>query len=310
MLPESRDLRSNLVYAWRRYVEATLASGKDDEALALLRRAAKAVPDEREFRSEHDWFVGLGEKQIKQKGWEAGLEVVDRGLKVLPPAEGKKLKEWRVGVLRRWSQSLLDRHDFDGSVRVLARAYALDGDDREVRAGIAYHAHKAFAALEKKPGLPALIEHYQALVQQFPRVTEIAEAGESHATQAVLRLTQARKFEAAIEAAQQYRPLLARPEQWAEVGAIPYDRWARHLAEQKDWEAALAKYAQGLRAFPGQQRLANNAGATVDEWAQGAIRAKKWEEAIGIYKVGLKYFPEDTHLRARLSYCEKMQQRS
>jgi tetratricopeptide (TPR) repeat protein len=307
-LPGSHELRTNLVHAYSRYVEATLASGKDEDALALLRRAARAVPEEREFRHEHDWFVGLGEKRVKEKGWEAGLEVADRGLKVLPAAEGKKLKEWQAGVYRRWSQSLLDRQDFDGSVRVLARAYALGGDDREVRAGIAYHAHKALPAMETKSGVAGLVEHYQALVQQFPRVTEVAEAGQAHATQAVLRLAGAHKFEEALETAGRYRPLLARPEQRAEVGALVYDRWARHLAGQQQWEAALAKYAQGLQAFPGQARLTNNAAATVDEWARAALSAKQWEEAIGIYKVGLKYFPEDSHLRARLSYCEKMRQ--
>jgi tetratricopeptide (TPR) repeat protein len=303
--PKSRPLDNNHRIAWAGYIEATLKSGKDKDALALIGRAAKAVPGDKDFQSASHWFIRHGEKCIKEKGWEAGLAVVGRGLKVLPAGEGKKLLGWRSVVFRRWSQSLLGKQDADGSMKVLARAYALDPTDREVIAGIAYHTQEALWIMENR-GLPAVMKHYEALRNQFPKVDEIPRCGRSHAVRAVNKLADAKKFKEAVEAVGGYRTLTAKPGQQAELGGIAYDRWARHLASNKKWKEALDKYKEGLTAFPGQQRLANNAIATIDRWARLAIGPGDWDEAIRVYKVGLEYFPGDSHLQHNLRCCEKM----
>src|SRR5262249_55221055 len=141
--PKDQKLHDNRCFVWEKYVEDRLEAGQDLEALALIRRATKDVPGEKEWQSESSWFSRFGEKRIKKLGWEAGLEVADRGLKALPEAEGKKLREWRGSVFRQWSQSLLDKKDAAGSLKVLARAYALDDADKEIHAGIGYHTQEA-----------------------------------------------------------------------------------------------------------------------------------------------------------------------
>ncbi len=305
LAPKAQSLHTNHSNAWARYIENTLESGRDQDALLLIRRAGKAIPGDRDYQSESHWFCRHGQKHIDKKGWEAGLEVVNRGNKVLSEAETKKLLAWRSSVFRRWSQSLLAKQDVAGSLQVLARAYRLDSKDAEIIAGIVYHTQEALAIVERKDGLPAMMEHYQALCAAFPGVTPIAEVGFSHAQRGINRLAEAGKFEEAVKAMDQYQPLLAKPEQRSELAGIAYDRWAQHLAKGKEWKAALDKYAEGLKAFPKQARLTNNALVTIDQWARPAMNVKRWDEAIRIYQVGLEYFPGDRYLQEKVGYCEK-----
>jgi tetratricopeptide (TPR) repeat protein len=306
LAPKLDSLRNNQRIAWAAFIDAELAAGKDTEALAVVRRAARAVPDDRDFQSGHHWFSRHGEKRIPDKGWEAGLAVVERGLKVLPKEEMPKLLAWRSSVFRRWSQSLLEKNDAGGSLKVLARAYALDPADREIIAGIAYHTQEALPLLERGPGLPAMTEHYAALVKAFPKVKNVAEVGRSHVERAVKELADKQQFREAIAAVEKYRALLPEPKQREEVLAGAYEHWARHLADRKEWKAALDKCAEGFKATnPQQEALAARAVITVNKWAAPAIDAKQWDEAIRIYKIGLEYRPGDRDLQHNLDVCQK-----
>ncbi len=306
LAPQSDELHTNYSNAWSRYIMHTLKSGKDIEAVALMRRAAVAEPNGKDFQGGAVWFMRLGEQRIKQrKTFEAGLAVAQRGLRLLPVKDCKELRQWQSTLFRRWSQDLLDKQDPDGSLKVLARAYALDPQDREIINGIAYHAQKSLQMLESQ-GLPALVAHFRALRGQFPKVDEVAESGKWHAARRIQQLSAQKRFKEAVEAVERYQPLFATAKQYAEVGGDAYDLWALHLAGQQQWEAALRKYGEGLKAFPKQQRLLNNAEATVDQWAHAAIRAAKWDEAIRIYTTGLQIngLHNSKHLQENRKFCE------
>jgi hypothetical protein len=227
----------------------------------------------------------------------------------LPEAEAKKLREWRGGVFRRWSQWFLDEkqgQDVEGSRKVLARGYALDENDSVVLAGLAYHTQEALRVLDRKHGPKAAIEHYQALRRHFPRAGVIAEIAGAHARRAVQQLVEGKKFKEAVAAADGYQPLLAGAEQGAELVASAYAGWARALAADKQWKAALDKCSEGLKAAPNQPRLVQAVRVIVDDWAGPAITAANWDEAIGVYNVGLNYLPGDTHLQHNKDYCGRM----
>jgi tetratricopeptide (TPR) repeat protein len=304
--PRSGDLRDNCGFVWDEYIEATVAAGKDEEAVALAARAATALPDNKDFRSPSRWFIFHGEKRIKADGWDAGLAVADRGLKVLSPSEGKALSKWRISVFRHWSQERLDQADADGSLKVLARAYALDPKDKEAVAGIAYHTQEALRKVEDRSGVAAAVAHFKALRKQFPDVAEVAKEGEAHAARAVERLAREKKYKEAVAAVETYGALLPKPEQRARVGGAAYDLWASDLAAAKEWKGALDVYAEGLKAYPKHELLTHNGLATVDEWAAPAVEAKKWDEAARIYKTGLEYFPGNDHLLRKKKACEDM----
>ena len=292
---------------WSKQIETALESAKDQEALAIIGKAAKALPDDPIFRDSARWFERHGEKRIKEKGYEAGFDVAERALKVLPADEQAGILAWRRSLYRFWSQELLEKKDVDGSLKVLAKGYDLYPNDSNLQTAIAFHAQEALNVAEAK-SVDAVIELFQALSKQFPKVAEISRRGQRHTTLAVNKLVAAKKFKEAIEAVDRYGPLLPMPEQRAEVGGIAYEGWALHLADKKEWEPALAKYAEALKVYPGHVRLLGNAGIIANNWAKPAIKAKDWDEAIRIYGIALKHLPDHPELRERLKECEKMKE--
>jgi hypothetical protein len=300
--PGSKALTNNRNCAWEAYIDARLGSDEYQSALMLIRRAAGEPTTEIEFRRPSYWFIRHAEKRLKT-GWEAGLDAADRGSNLLGTAEARELSAWRTSAYRRWSQSLLEKEDVEGSRKVLARAYALNPRDRDLIEGIGLHTQEALRIVENRSGLPAMIEHYRIVQREFPDVDAIAECGRSHAVRSVMRRIQAKEFEEAVAVLKRYRPLMKTPEQYAELGGAVYDRWARSLAED-DIEAALVKYVDGLKVYPGQDLLENNALALLDKKAFPLIKEKP-DEAIRLYNLGLKYFKGNDHLLNNLRYCEE-----
>jgi tetratricopeptide (TPR) repeat protein len=305
MAPHSGPLKNNHHVAWVGYVDHTLATKKDAEAVALVARAVKAVPGDPAFQSAAESFVRHALNARDKDGWDAGIAVLERGLKVVPEAERKALRGHRSGFFRGWSQALLAKGDVDGSMTVLARGYALDPADEQIHAGIGYHTQEALAVLGKK-SVAAVAEHLAALGKQFPKVDDVRRVGEGHAARAVRKLADDGKYTDALEAIDTYRALLPTADARTEHGVTVYDLWARSRAKQGDWDGCLGKYVEGLKKYPQADRLTNNAVASVDEWAGGAMSKKDWDEAIRIYGVGLKSFPESGHLKHNKEYCEHM----
>ena len=303
--PGHESLQQNQSHAWSEYIDSALEAGDDDRAMGLVGRAAEATED-KDLDHASDAFIRFGDKRRKDD-WEAALSVAERGLKAVPESEREALLEWRSGVFRQRSQWLLEEEqgpDAEGSLQVLARAYALDPRDEEIIAGIAYHTQQALSLLEKKSGVKGMSEHYAALRKQFPKVEEIPEMGRSHALRAIKALADDEKFAEAVAAVDVYRPLYTDAAVRDELGGVAYDLWAEHLADQKQWRPALEKCAEGLRAFPKQDATVQRLRVTVDDWAEPAIDAKKWDEAIRIYDVGLEYAKGDEHLLQNRKFCE------
>lgn len=309
--PRHRSLEQNRTHAWVTYLDSVLEEGEDERAVELVQRAAKET-DESDLQHVSDAFIRFGEKRRKED-WEAALLVADRGLKVAPEAERKKLLEWRTSVFRQRSQWLLEEEqgpDVDGSLQVLARAYDLDPADEDIIDGIAYHTQQALELLESKSGVEPMIKHYAAIVERFPRVKEIPEAGRSHAFRGIKKLADAEKFSDAMAAVDTYRAICSDAAGREELAAYAYDLWAQNLAGKKEWEAALKKCAEGISAFPKQEAILNRLRITVDDWAKPKIDVNDWDAAIGIYDVGLKYAKDDEHLLQNRKYCEQQKANS
>jgi hypothetical protein len=282
-----------------------LESKRDAEVVAVVKRAAAAVPGEADFRSPSRWLEQAGAKHVQAEEWDAALAVVERGLKVLEGDEAKKMKVWRSKMFRQWSQTLLKKKDADGSMKALARAYALDPGDKEIHDGVEFHAQEALPIVESRDGREAMVKHFQALREQFPQVKKLADKGKGHAQRAVHDLGKAKKFADAVAAASDYAPLLGSAADRADVGAYAFDLWARDFADKKEWEAALAKYAEGLKAYPKHDMLVGNLRYNVGQWAKPAVDKKEWAEAARIYRVGLKYLPKDPRLEQNLKAYEQ-----
>ena len=301
--PASDELKDNLVSAYSQQIQALVAAGDGRTAVELVKTAAAAVPEHRDFQSASEWFQRESSRQRRENGYDAALAVIERGLTLVTAGDQKDLLESRSRLFRQWSQDLLEKEDISGSMKVLARAYALDAKDSAIHDGVGYHTIQSLRILDKGRD-DKLLEHFNELRERFPQVKEVVEAASSFASDAVLKLAVAGKFEEAIKATDRYSPLVVDAKQQAELGGLPYDRWGRKLAEQKQWQKACDKYAEALQAFPKEPTLVQNLAATIIEWSEPEIDAMKWDEAIRIYDIGLAILPDHGLLKQNRQFCE------
>lgn len=303
LAPKSRELAGNLVNAYIRQIEALLEGDKDADAVGVVREAAKTFPDDYRFKSAASWFASFASDRRKEDGWEAGLTALDRGTRLLAAAELEQLGKARTSLYRQWSQELLDKKDLDGSVKVLARAYAINTKDRDVHSGITYHAVQSLQLLGDDEACVA--EHLRLLYKKFPEAKDLGRVGASYAGKRVTELAAAGKFEEAIAAGQRLGPIVLDEAKRAEIGALGYDLWAKDLAAKKEWRTACDKYAAGLKVFPKQPLLTDNLAVTIDDWAEPEIQAKRWDKALEIYDLGLaEYLPLHSRLKQNRAFCE------
>jgi len=302
VLTDGKPLRQNHAAVWSWYLDAEFEAGKYEQGLKVRARAAKAIPDDRDFQNPAEWATRAAEKAVDKVGWTAGLAVADAAIKVLPESARPPLRDWKTGARRRWSQNFLAKGDVDGSVKVLADGLAADPTNRELNDGLAYHTQTALGHLAETKGVPAVLEHVVALRKRFPENKGITMIAHSHAYRAVERLSDAGKFDESLKAAAAYKDFGANPDEFTEWA---YRWWGRALAKDKKWDAALAKFAEGLKAVPRGEHLRSGLERTVDEWADTAIGKKDWSAAVTMYDAGLKVVPDSGHLKHNRSVCEE-----
>ncbi len=301
---QTRGLENNLQHVWSEYIATTLAAGRDQEALDLIGRAGGMIKADRDFSSPSVWFIRRAQDRKKAGGWEAGLAAVESSLGLLSPGEAQKLQEWRSELFRRWSQEHLDNGDAEASMKVLARGFALDPADKEIHSGLGYHTFHVLRKLDG-PDIAPAVRHFQALLAQFPKVKNVADAGRSHASQKVRGLTDDGKFAEALAAAQRYQPLIVDPKQHAGLSVTVYTLWGQSLKGEQQWQAAIDKFQEGRKAHPQDRRLEGGLAGVFDAWADGPIKAQQWDEAIRIYDIGLAdYLPGHSRLKGNRAFCE------
>jgi tetratricopeptide (TPR) repeat protein len=302
--PKSSKISNNLHVVFQDAILAALAKKEDLQALKRIELARKSLPDDRDFKSAAEWFDRNARKILEKEGYEAGLNALDRAVKILPPEEKKALASHRTGILRRWSQSCLKQGDVDGSVKALARGFAVDATDREIHDALGYHTQEALPVIAKKSGTQAALEHFLDLKKRFPNIKDIIECGETFAHRAMEPFREKKEFVKGLKAIDEYAPFLTDPKQKGELAASLYDCWADTLSEKGKWKEAMGRYVEGVKKFPDCGRLSNNAIALIDRWAGMAMKKGEWTEAIQIYDEGLQAFPGNNHLKHNKEYCE------
>lgn len=296
--PNDGHLRDHHAHVWRKAIDTEFDADRLESGLALVGKAAAAVPAESVFRRPADFLSAAAGRKRQAAGWEAGIAYADRGLKLLPANKAADLRRWRGSAYRQWSQEHIEKGNFDGSLKVLSAGLAATPKDNALRDGLQFHTLKALEVLHRKDPAAAVAQ-FHAVGDAFPTDRGVKDAGVGFVRNRMIDLADAKRFAEAIEFAKSGKPFAG--DATPDVIAEAFDRWARQLVKQKEWEPALSKFAEGLKAVPGSDRLTNNAVVTVLQWAE--TEKGNSAEAVRIIDVGLKYFPKNDRLeRARESY--------
>jgi tetratricopeptide (TPR) repeat protein len=171
--PKDGRIQNNYKVTWHQFAEATMKAGKEDDALAVVRRAAKAVPGDEFAKAEANVYMRRGEKIVHDKKWEDALKFANGGLAKVSNESKDELKDWRNGIYLRWSQEFTNKSEYEKSLAILRQGMSADPKyDNFVNNSVAVYDKWAGGFMNKKDW-PAAIKVYQQGLKQFPGNTHL-----------------------------------------------------------------------------------------------------------------------------------------
>ncbi len=130
LAPKAAGLKNNHRVIWAEYADARMNAGKPDEAVAILRRAAKAITGE-DFETRQAYLFARPADMLMHAGkWDEALKLIDSGIKTVDAKAQKTLREMRVGLFLRWANAEEKKGKFETALAILKRAAAKEKDGR------------------------------------------------------------------------------------------------------------------------------------------------------------------------------------
>jgi tetratricopeptide (TPR) repeat protein len=218
--PNDAKLLNNQKVIWQDYAQWEMQAGREEAAIAVLRRAAAAVPESDFIVRQAYLFEEQAEPLLRAGELQKALAVVERGIsKVDLPAQ-QRLRKWRTA------------HVHNHVLRAM-RENLRDGQYKAALSDVGQHAKWLDANT----------------VRKFQWQVYDSWAGD---------LAGKRKWQDAVDIYAEALRNLPGDKHLSHNAVVAYDRWARSHMEQKDWQAAIRVYEQGLEQFPGHSLLGHN----------------------------------------------------
>jgi tetratricopeptide (TPR) repeat protein len=303
LAPDDRALKNNHGVLWEKYAHAQMKAGKEDQALAIARRAVAVLPKRDVELLPARLFQARGEDLVKAGQWEDALALAGRGQAKLEGTAAKDLRSWRADVYLRWSHDRRKQGDWDKAFTVLALAQADDPKDTRYTTQLRYLAQERLRETAAKE--PAkLAERVAELRKRLSDLKGLDEVISNHVYQELRKLTDRKQYEEALAVLKSHTEILGNAAEAQKLGATVYDQWARSR-KQDGWKSVVETYAKGLKEYPGDTLLTRNAEAATDAQGVPLMNMKKWAEAIEVFEAALRYLPGNAHVQRRLEACRK-----
>jgi tetratricopeptide (TPR) repeat protein len=301
--PNNRDINNNRRIAWIEKIQLLIDEKSDSKAAETIAAAAKAMPEDSDFKSASTWFQFAAEKAFESGGLDGALQVVDRAMKVLT-SQKDSLIQFRTSLVRRQSQRELDRGDYEASLAVLLR-FEPQPEDREMAAGVAYHTQEALVSAFSKGGSKFVLKHIGDLRQKLPKFDPLQQQFEGFVRQTVEPLAESGQYDKAFGLFEELKPVFQNEAAFQQQRGTLYVIWGERLEKEKGFEQAYAKLLQGMQACPSCKLLSESAENCVARWGGDYLDKQQWSKAIQTYEFGLKTFPNSSVMKNNIEYCKQ-----
>jgi tetratricopeptide (TPR) repeat protein len=164
--PKDSAMGNNHKVVWNRYSESFMESGKVDEALKVLRRAAKAIPSE-DFETRQAYlFISRGQELAESGKWDEALKLYNDGLGKVDRKAADRLKDARIGLFLNRSVAAMEKGEFESAIEVLKEGARLEPKDGRIKNNIkAAYDRWANGFIEKKDWVAAVTVYEKGLLQ-------------------------------------------------------------------------------------------------------------------------------------------------
>jgi tetratricopeptide (TPR) repeat protein len=294
LAPKDATLVNNHKVVWGEWAEATMKAGQEDEALALVRKAAAAIPGEaKHFQAMQAWlYIRPGEEAAKVGEWDKALAVVEPGLQKLDTGPREELRHWRAGLYLRWGNALAAKDQFAAAVDALDKGLMTEPKDKHLANNLVYTvqewAWKTYSREGSEPGKAIIVR----MQERFPKLPGLNELAKNHVHRVVNDLIQAGNFSDALAAVDSHKDLIHDAADVTKLSVAVFDSWAGKHWQAKEWDKAVDVYEQGLTQLPKDSHLKNNLVFTIQEWAKDTYAAGRADKVKDMLLAQLKRFPQ------------------
>ncbi|MGH8432236.1 MAG: hypothetical protein ACREUF_17720, partial [Solimonas sp.] len=175
LAPKDALLANNRRAIWTSWAMSLADSGQPDEAIAVAKRAASALPGGG-FENLQAWiYIKPGEELAKARNWRGALAATEAGLSKLDPAPREGLVKWRDDIALRWNSSEIGAGRFEAAAAVLTEALSSKPGDARLADAVAYLAQE-WAKKASADSFPKGLAVLATLDRQFPAVAPLGTA--------------------------------------------------------------------------------------------------------------------------------------
>jgi tetratricopeptide (TPR) repeat protein len=258
--PANNSLRNNHVLACLAWAESLRKAGKEDDALAVLRRAADRAPkdhkkDYQELQAR--LYTRPGEELVKAGEWDKALALAKGGLSKIDEEARQDLRRWRNGLFLRWADAE-QKGNVEKAVAVLEKGMAVDPEERNFANNLACLVHDRAKELDAA-GKPDEAKAFVAAMQKrFEKCHDVQQVGAWFVRDVVDGLTGQSKFDEALKAQDRYAGLIKDQGDAEDVVLRIYNAEAKPHVDKEKWAEAIAVFEKGLKRFPKHAGLKQN----------------------------------------------------
>jgi tetratricopeptide (TPR) repeat protein len=282
LVPQDIGFQDTRRLIYTRWVEETLERGDSENALAILREAARVDPQGEFDRRQALVFTQPAARLVAKKQWARALELAAAGRERLPETAQSELDFWRQETYQTWMRSAMDRQDYAEAAQAMEVALHEDPGNREHAQNLAFVVQTWACASYQKHGraeAEALLGRYHA---QYPGdLMAQAAAGYTGAVLADLR-DHSGYAGKALAVVAECEPLLPASREISDLLQGLYEQAAQEQVQKKDFAAALDIYRRAQRRFPQDSHWLKGEDAVRDEWIRALADKSEWEAALAL----------------------------
>lgn len=291
LAPQDAALLNNRLWVWQRWSEREIDAGRAEEALAILARAAQAVP-EGGFLERQSWvFLKAAEKHADARDWEKALAAAAPGFTKLTGAPLAEVASWRLNLYLRWFQHEVHTQRFEQAAAALERGLAVVPAEPRLVRNAGYLAQEWARALSAAEGPDQALERLRTLQLRFAGNPEVAEAGANHVRREATQAADAGRFEWALALLASAGDLLPDAKAREQTGVYVFDIWAKARMAAAAWAEAADVYARARERYPENGLIKQNIAFLAQEWSKAAYKAGGAAEAARATEALKQRFP-------------------
>jgi tetratricopeptide (TPR) repeat protein len=290
LAPKDAGLADNQHAIWNRWGMSLIDAGQPDEAIAVFKRAATALP-KGGFESLQAWvYIKPGEDSIKARNWQAAFTATEAGLTKLDPVPREELVTWRANLFPRWISSETEDGHFDVAASVLSRALTETPDDKRLDEMAGYLGQE-WAKKASTEGYSKGLAVLTTLSRQFPAAGALKDAANSYVWRQVSALADAGRIDDGLAALEEAGDLVKSAEEKSRLSAYIFDTGAKAHIKNNAWDDAADLYARGLKQIPDSDLLKNNVAYMAQEWQKAAYAKGGTSEVAAVATKLVAKFP-------------------